>query len=123
MGKAKRILTVDDSRVFRSILSHSLSSGGYEVVEAAEGEEALERLGDETFDLVITDLTMPGMDGMELIRAMQSRPEHAGTPVMFLTTEREEKRVEEGRRAGAAGWIVKPFDPDQLLDVIERLLP
>ena len=122
MTTERRILTVDDSKAFRKLLTHSLTQGGYQVVEASGGREALACLGSGGFDLVITDLTMPEMDGIGLIRAMRSRPDLADTPVMFLTTENEESMVEMGRREGAAGWIVKPFHPEQLLRLIENLI-
>ena len=118
----KRIMTVDDSSTFRKVLEHSLRGAGYEVVEATDAEEALKKLADAPVDMVITDLTMPGMNGIELIREIRSRSDYQSLPVVVLSTVGDEDCLREGRRAGATGWIVKPFEPGQLLSVIGRLL-
>jgi two-component system chemotaxis response regulator CheY len=120
---AERILIVDDSRALRMLLGHNLRQGGYEVLEAGDGEEALERLGGgETVDLVITDFTMPGMNGIELTRRIRALDRCGELPIVLLTTEDQEDKKKEGRSAGATGWIVKPFDPEQLLSVIREML-
>jgi two-component system chemotaxis response regulator CheY len=116
----KRIMTVDDSPTFRKVLGHSLRGAGYEVVEAVDGKEALVKLETAPVDMVITDLTMPGMNGIELVREIRSLYE--SVPVVMLSTVGEEKSLEEGRAAGVTGWIVKPFDPRELLSVIGQLL-
>ncbi len=122
MTMAERILIVDDSRALRMLLGHNLRQGGYEVLEAGDGEEALERLGGETVDLVITDFTMPGMNGIELTRRIRALDRCGKLPIVLLTTEDQEDKKKEGQSAGATGWIVKPFEPEQLLSVIREIL-
>ena len=117
-----RIMTVDDSRAFRMMLGENLRRAGYEIVEAADGEEALEKLKESAVDMVITDLTMPEMDGIELVRRIRSRPEYTELPIILLTTESQGDKKEEGRTAGATGWMVKPFEPETLLSVVRGLL-
>jgi two-component system chemotaxis response regulator CheY len=118
----KKIMTVDDSSTFRKVLGLSLRGAGYEVIEAGDGEEALEKLDTSPVDMVITDLTMPGMNGIELVREIRSRSDCQSLPVVMLSTVGEEKTLEEGREAGATGWMVKPFEPEELLSVIGQLL-
>ena len=115
-------MTVDDSSTFRKVIGHSLSGAGHEVIEAADGEEALRILDDSRVDMVITDITMPGMSGIELIREIRSRSQYQSLPLVVLSTVDEEESLREGRQAGATGWVVKPFQPEQLLSVIDRLL-
>jgi two-component system chemotaxis response regulator CheY len=119
---AERILIVDDSRALRMLLGHNLRQGGYEILEACDGEEALERLGEETVDMVITDFTMPGMNGIELTRRIRALSGYGDLPIVLLTTEDQEDKKKEGQSAGAAGWIVKPFEPEQLLSVVREML-
>ena len=119
---AERILIVDDSRALRMLLGHNLRQGGYEVLEAGDGDEALEKLGGERVDLVITDFTMPGMNGIELTRKIRTLPGCGEVPIVLLTTEDQEDRKKDGKSAGASGWIVKPFEPEQLLAVIREML-
>jgi two-component system chemotaxis response regulator CheY len=116
-------MTVDDSSTFRKVIGHSLRGAGYEVIEAAHGEEALKKLDSSAVDMVITDITMPGMSGIELIREIRDRSRYQSLPVVVLSTVDEEERLREGREAGAAGWVVKPFRPEELLAVIGRLIP
>jgi two-component system chemotaxis response regulator CheY len=118
---AKRILTVDDSATFRKVLAHSLKGAGYDVVAAADAEEALELLDDTVVDMVITDLTMPGLDGIELTRAIRARADLASLPIIVLSTVGEEESLRAGKEAGASGWIVKPFEPEELVAVVEQL--
>ena len=118
----ERILIVDDSRALRMLLGHNLRQGGYEVLEAGDGDEALEKLGGERVDLVITDFTMPGMNGIELTRRIRALPGCGELPIVLLTTEDQEDRKKEGQAAGAAGWIVKPFEPKQLLAVVREMI-
>jgi two-component system chemotaxis response regulator CheY len=113
---------VDDSASVRQVEQVVLSGAGYEVVEAADGQEALERLGGQAVSLVLTDLNMPRLDGVGLIRAVRASPAHRLTPVVMITTESQEARKQEGKSAGATGWIVKPFTPDQLLAVVRRVV-
>jgi two-component system, chemotaxis family, chemotaxis protein CheY len=118
---AKVILTVDDSASVRQMVKFTLSDAGYTVIEAVDGEDALAKLSCPV-NLVITDLNMPRLDGLGLIRGVRSNPACKGIPIVMLTTESQESRKQEGKAAGATGWIVKPFTPQQLLAVVKRLL-
>jgi len=120
---SRPILIVDDSVTIRQMLSFTLKSAGYAVTEACDGRDALDKLEGQRVDLIITDLNMPRMDGITLIRAVRTRPASRNTPVLMLTTESQDVKKQEGRAAGATGWIVKPFQPDRLLQVIARVLP
>jgi two-component system chemotaxis response regulator CheY len=118
---AKVILTVDDSASVRQMVKFTLSGAGFTVIEAADGNEALEKLTGPV-NLVITDLNMPNLDGIGLIRRVRANPALKGVPIIMLTTESQEARKLEGKAAGATGWIVKPFAPQQLLAVVKRVL-
>lgn len=115
-------LVVDDSVSMRKLISFTLKQAGYEVIEEANGQEALARMDGSRVDLVITDLNMPVMDGISFIRAVRSRWKSRFTPILMLTTESQESKKREGQAAGATGWIVKPFRPDHLLKTIETLV-
>lgn len=117
----KKVLVVDDSATVRQSLSFTLQNAGYEPVEAVNGLVALKIL-EKKFDLVITDLNMPVMDGMEFIRKVRASDVNKFTPILMLTTEGSVAKKEEGRAAGATGWIVKPFQPEQLLAVVAKVL-
>ncbi len=119
-----RVLAVDDSVTVRSSLKLVLQEAGYEPVLAADGEEALNQIKNskEKFRLIITDLNMPKMDGIELIKAVRSLPGYRFTPILMLTTESQAEKKLEGKKAGATGWIVKPFTPGQLIGVIQKVL-
>ena len=116
------ILAVDDSNTMRQMVSHVLRSAGYEVLEAADAETALALAGERRVDAVLTDHNLPGMDGLALVRALRSLPSYVRTPILVLTTERSEALRDAGREAGATGWMVKPFDPERLLQVFSRVL-
>ena len=118
---AKRILTVDDSASVRQMVNFTLSDAGYAVIEAVDGKDALAKLTTPV-NLVITDLNMPNLDGIGLIRSVRANPALKGIPIVMLTTESQDSRKQEGRAAGATGWIVKPFTPQQILAVVKRLL-
>ncbi|CAK0744099.1 two-component system, chemotaxis family, chemotaxis protein CheY [Azospirillaceae bacterium] len=118
----KRILSVDDSASVRQMVTFTLESAGYEVFAATDGMDALERLKTTEVDLVITDLNMPRLTGIELIKKLRAMPAFKFMPVVMLTTESEEGMKAQGRAAGATGWIVKPFKQDQLLAVVKKLL-
>jgi two-component system chemotaxis response regulator CheY len=118
---SKTALTVDDSRTMREMVSFTLKGVGFEVIEAEDGKQAIERLGNAKVDVVITDLNMPNMNGIELIRALRQRPEYQFTPILMLTTEADDAKKQEGKSAGATGWIVKPFNPEKLVQVIEKV--
>ncbi|HEY3383261.1 MAG TPA: response regulator [Vicinamibacterales bacterium] len=118
----RTILIVDDSVSIRQMVSYTLSQAGFTAVEAGHGVEALQQLDTHRVDLVITDLNMPTMDGITFIRELRRRPECRFTPVLMLTTESQAAKKQEGKAAGATGWIVKPFNPDQLLQVIAKVV-
>ena len=119
----QRILTVDDSRTMRDMLNHTLTGAGHDVVQAVDGQDGLDKMDSDPFDVVITDINMPVMNGIEFIKNVRSQREHASLPILILTTESSEDKKNEGRHAGATGWIVKPFDPDKLLKVIDKVSP
>lgn len=121
MGKT--ILTVDDAATMRKMVSFTLKGAGHEVLEAQDGAVALNLLRGRPVDLVITDVNMPNLNGIELTRQTRALPGFAKTPILLLTTESDPGRKAEGRAAGATGWIVKPFTQDQLLAVVAKLLP
>jgi len=119
MGKT--ILTVDDSASIRQMVGFTLKGAGYEVIEAVDGADAVSKLSGDV-GMVITDLNMPNMDGIELIRRVRANPACRFVPVVMLTTESQEAKKQEGKAAGATGWIVKPFRPEQLLAVVKKVL-
>ena len=119
---ARRILTVDDSASIRQMVGFTLKGAGYEVVEAVDGQDALTKAAAGPGHMVITDLNMPNLDGLGLIRALRGTPAHKFTPIVMLTTESQDAKKQEGRAAGATGWIVKPFKPDQLLAVVKKVI-
>lgn len=116
------ILAVDDSASLRKMVAFTLRSSGYEVVEAVDGVDALEKLRERSVDLVLTDQNMPRMDGLTLVRELRAWPPFARTPILILTTESTDEMKQAGRAAGATGWLVKPFDPTRLLEVISKVL-
>ena len=116
------ILAVDDSNSIRQMVSHTLQSAGHDVTSAIDGVDALEQAKQGTFDLVLTDVNMPNMNGISLIRHLRELTEFQYTPILVLTTESSAERKTEGRSAGATGWIVKPFNPAQLVDVVGKVL-
>ncbi len=118
---SKRILTVDDSSSVRQMVGFTLKDAGYEVVEAVDGKDALTKLSG-TVDMIITDLNMPNMDGLELIRQVRALPNYKFVPIVMLTTESQAEKKQVGKEAGATGWIVKPFKPDQLLAVVKKVV-
>lgn len=120
---SKRILTIDDSKTIRDMLRLTLLDAGFEVHQAVDGQEGAAILDKETFDVVITDINMPKMDGYGVIRHMRSLPVHNDTPILVLTTESEGPKRNMARDAGATGWIVKPFDPEQLVATINKVSP
>ncbi|PWC82706.1 Fis family transcriptional regulator [Azospirillum sp. TSH100] len=117
----KKVMTVDDSRTMRDMVSFTLRGAGYDVVEAADGQQAMSAIAVTKVDLVITDLNMPVMDGLTLIRRLRAIPAHRTLPILMLTTEADESKKAEGRAAGATGWIVKPFNPDKLVSVVQKV--
>jgi two-component system chemotaxis response regulator CheY len=120
---AKRILTIDDSKTMRDMLMLTLSDAGYEVIQAVDGQDGINVLGDKRVDVVITDINMPKMDGYAVIRNLRANPIHKSTPILVLTTESDTEKKNLARDAGATGWMVKPFDPDQLVATIRKVSP
>lgn len=118
----KTIMTVDDSATLRQMVGFVLRGGGYEVIEAVDGVDALSKLQGRELHLFLSDINMPQMDGIELTRRLRAMPEYKFVPVVLLTTESHPEKKQEGKAAGATGWIVKPFNPEQLLTVVKKVM-
>ncbi len=116
------ILAVDDSVSMRQMVSFTLKNAGFEVVDAVDGEDAFEKAQQRNFDLVLTDQNMPRLDGIGLTKRLRGHPEFKQTPILILTTESSDQMKQAGRAAGATGWLVKPFDPVKLIEVIRKVL-
>lgn len=116
------ILTVDDSSTMRQMITFTLKGAGFEVVEAGDGVEALEVAAGKKLALIVTDVNMPRMDGITLVQRLRALPEFKFTPILVLTTESDASMKMKGKEAGATGWIVKPFSPEKLLDVVNKVL-
>ena len=121
MGKC--ILAVDDSKTMRDMVGFTLRNAGFEVIEAEDGVQALAAVVGKLIDLVITDINMPNMDGIALVKELRANPAFRSTPILVLTTESDSGKKDEGRSAGATGWIVKPFVPEKLLQVVNKVCP
>ena len=119
---SKNILSVDDSPSIRQMVKLTLSGAGYRTEEAANGAEGLAKAQSASFDMVVTDLNMPVMDGLAFIRELRKLPSYRGVPIIFLTTESDAGKKQEAKTAGATGWITKPFQQDQLLAVARKVL-
>lgn len=119
----KRVMTVDDSATVRQVLSITLEEAGYEVLEAVDGADALEKLSRGSVDMLVTDLNMPKLDGIDLIQKVRQSPGNRFMPIIMLTTESQPEKKKAGKEAGASGWIVKPFRPEQLLAVVRMVCP
>jgi two-component system chemotaxis response regulator CheY len=119
---ATTILAVDDSASMRQMVAFTLKGAGYQVVEATDGQDALTKAKAQKFDLVITDVNMPTMDGISLIKELRGLTDYKFTPLLMLTTESATDKKQQGKAAGATGWIVKPFNPDQLLATVKKVL-
>ena len=122
MSAQKELLIVDDSTSMRQMVAFALTAGGYSVREAEDGQAALDIARTQRFDAVVTDVNMPRMDGIALIRELRQLPSYRFTPLLMLTTESGADKKSEGKAAGATGWLVKPFDPDQLVATIRKVL-
>jgi len=120
MGKT--VLSVDDSASMRQMVKLTLSSAGYSVIEAEDGKQALTKIGEAEINMVLTDLNMPNMDGLTLIKELRKLPSCKFIPIVFLTTESDESKKAEARQAGATAWITKPFKQEQLLAVVKKVL-
>jgi two-component system, chemotaxis family, chemotaxis protein CheY len=119
---AKTVLTVDDSASIRQMVSFTLKGAGYEVLEAVDGQDGLDKCKQRAVDLVLTDQNMPRMDGITLIKSLRGLPSHQSTPILILTTESSDAMKTQGRAAGATGWLVKPFDPQKLIEVVRKVI-
>ena len=117
-----RVLTVDDSRTILAMLHHTLTNAGFEVLQAENGQIGLDVLKNEEVDVVITDINMPVMDGIEFIKQVRATGRHQSLPILILTTETSQDKRDQGRAAGGTGWIVKPFDPEKLISVINKVV-
>ena len=118
---SKLILTVDDSRTMRDMLRLALSEAGFQVVQAEDGQHGLEVLNNETPDVIVTDINMPRLDGFGFIEGVRKIDAHRAVPILVLTTESDADKKQRARRAGATGWIIKPFDPVKLVEAIRRV--
>lgn len=116
------ILAVDDSSSMRQMVTFTLKGAGHQVTEAADGQEALNKAKSQQFDLIITDVNMPVMDGITFIKNLRTEVNYKFTPMLMLTTESSSDKKAQGKAAGATGWIVKPFNPDQLLNTVKKVL-
>ena len=116
------ILTVDDSASIRLTTRVALTNAGYSVTEAVDGQDGLAKLNSGQFDMIVTDLNMPNMDGLTMIRELRKLPAHMGVPVIFLTTESDAEIKQQAKAAGATGWLTKPFDPEQLVRIAKKVL-
>ncbi len=119
---SKIILAADDSASIRQMVSFTLKSAGYEVMEAVDGLDGLEKAKTKNVHLVLTDQNMPKMDGLTLIRSLRVLPQYKSIPILMLTTEAGDTMKAQGRAAGATGWLVKPFDPEKLLEVVRKVI-
>lgn len=120
MGKT--VMVVDDSASVRQVVGIALKSAGYDVVEAVDGKDGLTKLDGRKLHLIISDVNMPNMDGISFLKAVKANASYKFTPVIMLTTENQESKMQEGKAAGAKAWIVKPFQPPQLLDAVSKLV-
>lgn len=119
---SKMALVVDDSTSMRQMVAFTLQSAGFTVIEGADGKDALGKVSGKSVNLVVTDLNMPNMDGISLIRELRKLPSFKFTPILMLTTESQDTKKQEGKAAGATGWLVKPFNPEQLLGVVAKVV-
>jgi len=120
MGKT--ILAIDDSASIRQMVGFTLKSAGYEVVDAADGQDGIDKARTRNFDLILTDQNMPHMDGLTLIRTLREMPQYKSVPILMLTTESSDAMKQQGRAADVTGWLVKPFDPQKLIEVVRKVI-
>ena len=119
----RKILVVDDAVTMRQMVSFTLRRGGFESIEAENGQDALDKLQNNTVEMIITDLNMPVMDGITFIQNVRKLPHMKSKPILMLTTEGQASKKDQGKAVGASGWVVKPFDPEKLLQTIAKVLP
>lgn len=120
MGKT--VLVVDDSTSFRQVVGIALKGAGYDVLEACDGKDALSKLDGRKINLIVSDVNMPNMDGITLVRELRGKANYKFVPLLVLTTEATQERKQQGKAAGATGWLVKPFNPERLLATIAKVL-
>lgn len=118
----KSALVVDDSASMRQMVAYTLKSAGFDVIEGCDGKDALTKVAGKDVNLIVTDLNMPEMDGITLIKELRAKPEYKFTPILMLTTESQNTKKAEGRAAGATGWMIKPFNPDQLMAAVGKVV-
>lgn len=118
----KTIMIIDDSATLRQVVVVTLKKAGYDVIEASDGKDALNKLTGQKINLIICDVNMPNMDGITFLKEIKTKPNYKFTPVIMLTTESQEAKKMEGKAAGAKAWVVKPFKPEQMLSAIEKLI-
>jgi two-component system chemotaxis response regulator CheY len=119
---AKTIMIVDDSSSLRTVVAIALKGAGYDVIEACDGRDALSKLAGQKIHLIVSDVNMPNMDGISLVKEVKQLPNYKFTPIMMLTTESQDGKKQEGKAAGAKAWLVKPFQPPVLLDAVSKLV-
>ena len=119
---AKTVLAIDDSASIRQMVAFTLKSSGYEVVEAVDGMDGLDKAKAKSYNLVLTDQNMPRMDGITLIKNLRAMPQYKTVPILMLTTESSDAMKQQGRAVGATGWLVKPFDPQKLIEVVKKVI-
>lgn len=119
---AKTVMVVDDSASLRQVVSIALRGAGYDVIEGCDGKDALSKLTGQKVHLIISDVNMPNMDGISFVRELKKNPLYKFTPVIMLTTESQESKKKEGQEAGARAWVVKPFQPAQMLAAVSKLI-
>jgi two-component system chemotaxis response regulator CheY len=119
---SKTILVVDDSASIRQMVAFTVKSSGYEVVEAVDGMDGLEKARSKSFNLILTDQNMPRMDGLTLVKSLRALPQYKTVPILMLTTESSDAMKAQGKAAGATGWLVKPFDPQKLIEVVKKVI-
>ena len=119
---AKTILAIDDSASIRQMVAFTLKSSGYEVVDAVDGMDGLDKAKARSFNLILTDQNMPRMDGLTLIKSLRAMPQYKTVPILMLTTESSDAMKQQGRAVGATGWLVKPFDPQKLIEVVKKVI-
>lgn len=119
----KCVLSVDDSKTMRDMVSFTLTRAGFEVVEAADGVAGMAAAAGRRFDCIISDINMPGLDGLSFVRKLRAGGVNRATPILLLTTESDPAKKAQGREAGATGWLVKPFTPDKLVETVRKVCP
>jgi two-component system chemotaxis response regulator CheY len=119
---SKTILVVDDSASIRQMVAFTVKNSGYEVVEAVDGMDGLEKARSRSFNLILTDQNMPRMDGLTLVKSLRALPQYKTVPILMLTTESSDAMKAQGKAAGATGWLVKPFDPQKLIEVVKKVI-